>query len=386
MTRWLGSLLGAALGAILVAGLAYTGRLPGVSRTGSGDLPARLPTGTVATSPPQAQVVALAKLQPAAGVLELGGVPGDKVERIYVKAGQAVKRDDPLLSFDSRTLRQLEVDAARTQLAEAEARLKAEQDYADAMVAEAQLLVDQLQLDEMELAAQETRAKSLKEQAEASARNYERVGKLSKELISGQQLDQAKLARDQAANEYAAAQEQIAKAKQGIALKRREAELKRSQAAAGRAKVDATVPLESLRKQLAAAEERLKSATLKSPIDGVVLELPAVEGGSVAQVPLIRLADVRSMAAVAEVYETQVAGIREGQPVELSADVLPRKLQGTVERVGQTVGKNRMLSLDPTQPSDAHVVEVRIKLDDASAQIAARFVGLQTTAAIRTGP
>ncbi len=386
MTRWLGSLLGAALGAILVAGLAYTGRLPGVSRTGSGDLPARLPTGTVATSPPQAQVVALAKLQPAAGVLELGGVPGDKVERIYVKAGQAVKRDDPLLSFDSRKLRQLEVDAARTQLAEAEARLKAEQDYADAMVAEAQLLVDQLQLDEMELAAQETRAKSLKEQAEAAARNYERVGKLSKELISGQQLDQAKLAHDQAANEYAAAQEQIAKAKQGIALKRREAELKRSQAAAGRAKVDATVPLESLRKQLAAAEERLKSATLKSPIDGVVLELPAVEGGSVAQVPLIRLADVRSMAAVAEVYETQVAGIREGQPVELSADVLPRNLQGTVERVGQTVGKNRMLSLDPTQPSDAHVVEVRIKLDDASAQIAARFVGLQTTAAIRTGP
>ncbi|MBN8627033.1 MAG: efflux RND transporter periplasmic adaptor subunit, partial [Planctomycetes bacterium] len=235
-----------------------------------------------------------------------------------------------------------------------------------------------------EIAAQETRLKSLEEQSATAQRALERTSKLSGELTSPQQLDQLKLQSDQARNEFIAAQELIKKLKAGKELKRKDAAAKLAQATAGRARVDAAVPTESLKKARAAAAEKLTLASLVAPYDGIILETPADEGDTVAQAPLIRMADVRRMVAVAEVYETQIPTLRAGQRCELSADALPRKLSGSVERVGTTVGKNRLLSLDPTQPTDAHVVEVRIALDEASSAAASKFVGLQTTATIRT--
>lgn len=392
MQRTLIPVLTLLVGAGVVAFLAYGGWLPGLVRkpgtsgtlsTTSGGTAGSTASG--GTSPLRLDtVVALAKLQPAGGVLELGGVPGDRIERLAVRPGQAVKKGDLLLTFESRKLRQLELEGAETQLAEATDRLKAEQAFADAQLREAQLAVDVIALDELDVLSQETRVKSLEEQSKIAARGYERTAKLSSALTSPQQLDQLQLQSDQARNEWVAAQDQIKKLKQGIEIKRRDAVAKVDQATAGRARVDATVPLESLKKARAAAVEKLALASLTAPCDGIIFETPADEGDTVAQMPLIRMGDVRTMVAVAEVYETQVPALRENQSCELSADPLPRKLVGVVERIGATVGKNRMTSLDPMQPTDAHVVEVRIRLDDASSAAAASFIGLQTTAVIRT--
>ena len=392
MQRTLIPVLTLLVGAGVAVFLAYGGWLPGLMRkpgsTGTMSSAAGGTSGTATaggTSPLRLDtVVALAKLQPAGGVLELGGVPGDRIERLAVRPGQAVKKGDLLLTFESRKLRQLELEGADTQLAEATDRLKAEQAFADAQLREAQLAVDLIALDELELTTQETRIKSLEEQSQTAARGYERTAKLSAALTSPQQLDQLKLQSNQARNEWVAAQDQIKKLKQGIELKRREAQAKVDQATAGRARVDAAVPLESLKKARAAAVEKLALASLTAPCDGVILETPSDEGDTVAQMPLIRMGDVRAMVAVAEVYETQIPALRENQSCELSSDPLPRKLVGVVERIGATVGKNRMMSLDPMQPTDAHVVEVRIRLDDASSAAAANFIGLQTTAVIRT--
>ena len=392
MQRTLIPVLTLLVGAGVVAFLAYGGWLPGLVRkpTTSGTLSSTTggtsgSTASGGTSPLRLDtVVALAKLQPAGGVLELGGVPGDRIERLAVRAGQTVKKGDLLLTFESRKLRQLELEGAETQLAEATDRLKAEQSFADAQLREAQLAVDVIALDELDVLSQETRIKSLEEQSKIAARGYERTAKLSAALTSPQQLDQLQLQSDQARNEWVAAQDQIKKLKQGIEIKRRDAAAKVDQATAGRARVDASVPLESLKKARAAAVEKLALASLTAPCDGVILETPADEGDTVAQTPLIRMGDVRTMVAVAEVYETQVPALRENQSCELSADPLPRKLVGVVERIGATVGKNRMMSIDPMQPTDAHVVEVRIRLDDASSVAAANFIGLQTTAVIRT--
>ncbi|MBL9085084.1 MAG: efflux RND transporter periplasmic adaptor subunit [Planctomycetales bacterium] len=393
MNRLLATVAAVLVGAGIVAALAYNGLLPGLvrkSQTGGGAPAATISNGgahdggSSGGSTTLSTVVALAKLQPAGGVLELGGIPGDKIERLLVRPGQEVKKGDLLLTFESRRLRQLELEAADTQLAEAADRLKAEQQFADAQINEAELAAELLALDDMEIAAQETRLKSLEEQSATAQRALERTSKLSGELTSPQQLDQLKLQSDQARNEFIAAQELIKKLKAGKELKRKDAAAKLAQATAGRARVDAAVPTESLKKARAAAAEKLTLASLVAPYDGIILETPADEGDTVAQAPLIRMADVRRMVAVAEVYETQIPTLRAGQRCELSADALPRKLSGSVERVGTTVGKNRLLSLDPTQPTDAHVVEVRIALDEASSAAASKFVGLQTTATIRT--
>lgn len=381
---------GLLLGAAVVYALAHFGMLPGLPATSSttlriaddgGETSSTSGGSSTRTSTP-ARVVALARLQPAGGILELGGVPGDRIEKVAVKPGQAVKKDQELVVLESRKLRQLELEAAQSQLDEASKRLLSEQTYGDAVVREAEAGLDEAKLDDLEVAAQETRLKSLELQAATAERNYERLSKLSAEITSPQQLDQAKLLRDQAANELAAAQDQIKKLKTGRDLKQRIAKLKHEEAIAGRTKIDSAVPIESLRKAVAAASERLKQATLTAPSDGVVLEVLGDEGDAVGPTPIIRLGNVAEMVALAEVYETQAAAVRPGQRCEITADALPQKLSGTVERVGTMVGKNRMLSVDPTHGADSHVVEVRIALDGESSRAAGTFVGLQTTATI----
>jgi len=381
---------GLLVGAAAVFALAFYGKLPGLPNSTSttlrltDDVGETTTTGS-ATSPraaAPARVVALARLQPAGGILDLGGLPGDRIEKISVTPGQTVTKGQVLVELESAKLRRLELEAAQSQLDDADKRLLSEQNYGDAVVKQAEAGLDEAKLDDLEVAAQETRVKSLELQAEAAERNYQRTSKLSAEITSPQQLDQVKLLRDQAANELAAAQDQIKKLKAGRDLKQRIAQLKQKEAIAGRSKIDASVPLESLRKAVEAADERLKQSTLTAPSDGVVLEVLGDEGDAVGATPIIRLGNVAQMVAIAEVYETQAGSVRPGQRCELTGDALPQKLSGTVERVGTMVGKNRMLSVDPTHGADAHVVEVRIALDAESSRTAGAYVGLQTTATI----
>lgn len=381
------AIAGLLIGASVVFALAYYGKLPGIktqtttaARTnddGSDFDPSK------SASP--SRVVALARLQPATGLIELGGVPGDRIEKVNVKAGDRVKKDQELIVFESRKLRELELAAAKSQLAEATKRQTAEREYGNTIVREADAGLDEAKLDDLEVTAQETRVKSLQLQAETAERNFERISKLSEAVTSPQQLDQARLLRDQAANEIAAAQDQIKKLKAGRDLKQRLAKLKQEEAAAGLKKIDAAVPLESLGKAVEAATERLRQGMLRAPADGIVLEVLGDEGDAVGPTPIVRLGDTAHMVAVAEVYETQAHAVVVGRSCELTADALKQKLSGKVERVGSVVGKNRMLSVDPMHGADAHVVEVRIALDEESSRAAAQFVGLQVTATINAG-
>lgn len=327
------------------------------------------------------RVVALAKLQPAAGIVDLGGIPGDKVERLSVKRGQAVRRGDELIVFESRKLRQIERDLAAIQLDEATRRLRTEQAHADTLVQLADLTVAGLSLDALELSAQKHKLRALDSAAETARHEYDRVTRLDDSIASTQQRERVALTRSQAEAELAAAGELLKKLEAANELRKREAQASRDQAAAARAKVDAVVPLESLRQTLTLADERLRLSSLRAPTDGVVLDLLADEGDVVGQMPLVRVADVRRMVAVAEVYETQVAAVRVGQRCRIFADSLPDKLEGVVEQIGSLVGANRLVSLDPRRSTDDRVVEVRIQLNDPDGA-AARLVGLQVSAEI----
>jgi HlyD family secretion protein len=371
------------VGAAAVAVPAYLGKLPGLKRdtpqtVGKSDDPAR---GDSAGTKP-AKIVALARLEPAGGILDLAGVPGDRVEALGVRAGREVKKDEILITFGSHKLRGLELEAAKRQYEETRDRLTAEQAYGDALVKQAEVGVQLLELDNLEVTAQQTRVKSLELQAETASRNYDRVSKVSSDITSPQQLDQVRLLRDQAANELAAARDQIAKLMKGRDLRKIESAAKLDEARAGRMRIDATVPLRSLEVAGQVALEKQTLSVLKAPSDGRILEVLCDEGDGVGQLPLIRMGDVRQMVAIAEVYETQVRYVAEGATAEFTADAIPGKLSGKVERIGTVVGKNRMYSLDPTRNADLRVIEVRVLLDAASSQRAAKYVSLQVNASI----
>ena len=71
------------------------------------------------------------------------------------------------------------------------------------------------------------------------------------------------------------------------------------------------------------------------------------------------------MYAIAEVYETDISRVREGQQATITSPALPAPLTGRVEKVGLQVGKMDILDADPVAKTDARVVEVKIRLDDA---------------------
>ena len=88
------------------------------------------------------------------------------------------------------------------------------------------------------------------------------------------------------------------------------------------------------------------------------------------------------MYVVAEVYESDISKVRLGQQVRVVGDVLPSELQGKVDRKDLQVRRQNVINTDPTSNIDNRVVEVHIRLDDASSQKAADLTNMQVKVVI----
>jgi HlyD family secretion protein len=119
------------------------------------------------------------------------------------------------------------------------------------------------------------------------------------------------------------------------------------------------------RAQLAGARAELDLSLVRAPIAGQVLAIHARAGERPGPEGVLELGRTGEMYAVAEVYETDISRVREGQRATITSPALPEPLTGRVERVGLQVGKMDVLDADPVAKTDARVVEVQIRLDDA---------------------
>jgi HlyD family secretion protein len=133
-----------------------------------------------------------------------------------------------------------------------------------------------------------------------------------------------------------------------------------------------------LDRQIELARADLAQTELHAPSAGRVLAVLA-RAGEVSSGPLLTLGDVGSMVARAEVFQTDVLDVTAGDPAEVT--ILGRSVAGEVVRVGTTVGKNTVVSLDPTALADRRVVDVVVRLADPL--LAARLVNMQVEVAIR---
>ena len=119
-----------------------------------------------------------------------------------------------------------------------------------------------------------------------------------------------------------------------------------------------------VRAELARARAELARAHVYSPIDGRVLQVHCREGERVGPEGIVELGKTQHMFAIAEVYETDVARVRVGQPAIVTSPALPRTLHGTVDWINLKVAKQDALGTDPAARKDARVVEVEIRLED----------------------
>jgi len=178
-------------------------------------------------------------------------------------------------------------------------------------------------------------------------------------------------ARDQAAAQLAEARARqqaetvLGDARVEQAGKKADAESRVARAAAAEAL--AAIPVASLQKALAVEEARVDAATLKSPIDGTVLDIPIQPGETIGNGPALVLGDLRRMRVRAEVYETDIPRVKLGQTTTIRSPALDKPLTGRIVEIGLMVFKNSVLSGDPAARVDARIVPVRIELDDGSA-------------------
>lgn len=156
-----------------------------------------------------------------------------------------------------------------------------------------------------------------------------------------------------------------------------------SGAAASKARVEsAEIDVRVAKAALAAARAQLELSIVRAPMAGQVLEIHARRGERVGPKGVLELGATDRMYAVAEVYETDIGAISTGQTAIILSSALASPLKGSVERIGLKVGRMDVLGTDPIAKTDARVVEVRIRLDDAAA--VAKLTNLQVE--IEIGP
>jgi RND family efflux transporter MFP subunit len=116
----------------------------------------------------------------------------------------------------------------------------------------------------------------------------------------------------------------------------------------------------------AAAEVRRLDALVEknvitAPIDGVVITKHVHAGETVdAGASLITIADLGKTRVEAEIDEFDVARIRLGATVEVSAEGFPHGWRGTIEEIPDAVVNRRIKPQDPSKPIDTRVLLVKI--------------------------
>lgn len=139
--------------------------------------------------------------------------------------------------------------------------------------------------------------------------------------------------------------------------------------------------VEVARAQRARARAEAERSYIRAPFAGRVLDINARPGEFVGENGILELGRVSRMYAIAEVYETDIRYVAEGQRATIDSPALEGTLTGTVETIRQKVHKQDEIGTDPAARKDARIVEVEILLDDPAA--AAALTNLQVDVVIQ---
>ena len=137
-----------------------------------------------------------------------------------------------------------------------------------------------------------------------------------------------------------------------------------------------------LKSAIDAIEVDLEQTQLKSPIDGIVLQILVREGERPNSSGVINVGANQLMEALIEVYESDIDRVQIGQAVDLISENggFDGSLRGQVSLISPQVRQRRVLSTDPTGDADSRVVEVRVKLDNASVKKVSHLTGMKVIA------
>jgi HlyD family secretion protein len=288
--------------------------------------PSRLATveqGAIARS-----VVATGRIEPVTKV-EIKSKANGIIKDLRVQVGDRVQVDQVLAELDRDNLA-ARLREARAALSGAEASLRG---------AAAELAKNKVEADGPEVAF--------------ARRSVERADKLAAEkLISQQTMDDARSSLEQALNRQAVAKSQL-----GVG------DAKVVQARAAVAQAQAAVDR---------AAEELTNATIRSPINGIVLSRDVEIGSPVSSILnlgssatlVMVVGDISQVYVKGKVDEADIGTVRLGQPARIKVETFKdRQFEGRVTQIAPMgVEKDNVVNF-----------EVRVSIDNASGELRANM-------------
>jgi HlyD family secretion protein len=137
------------------------------------------------------------------------------------------------------------------------------------------------------------------------------------------------------------------------------------------------------RGELGTARAVAEQCTLKSPVNGQVLQVLRREGefsGASAGTPLIIVGDVSRLIVRAEINERDAAAVRSGQRAEIWVEGQPKRWSGRITHLASVMGRRSARSLDPTDRFDRDVREAFVVFDSGAPM---PLVGLRVTVGVK---
>lgn len=346
---------------------------------------------TVAQKNQSQRVVALGRLVPQGEVIKLSvaNAQDSRVNKILVAEGDRVLENQViaiLQGFENQT-RALEAAKKAVELAQAKLDQTQAGDTKQAQLAAQQANIARLesQLRNETIARQAAIASATAQykQAQLTYRRNETLtqqGAISKQAFEQiqEQLDitQAALIESQAQlnNTQQTLRQEIIQEQENLAKLQ---EIR---------PVDVKVAEIELEQAKIAVEQRqadLEDTQVKVPVSGQILRINTRVGEQVnTQEGIVELGNTAQMYAIAEVYETDIARVKVGQPAIINSEYggFTGKLKGTVEHLGLQVGKKELSatsSADPTQDENSRIVEVKIRINPQDSQKVAGLTNMQ---------
>lgn len=370
--------------AVLVLGFALGGVCVYYYAPANESLPP--PAGEPEPSAALDKVVALGRIEPKDGILSLGVPTPDRIREIKVKEGDPVEKGTPLAILDSEMMRELERESAVLQRDQGARRLDAITQSGEAQIHVEEVRLEQIaELEPIELKALESKIKLLQEQEKNAQLNYERYVAAG-ETIAEQDKEKQKLARQQIQAELVATKSQMEKLRKSSELNRGLARARLQAARAELKQSQSTISLAQLDTQVRQAEERVKETQIHAPSKGKVLRILVHKGELVQAQPILQMANIDNMIVLAEVYETDIQRVQVGQTASIASHIFKgseSSLTGKVVWIAGSVGKARVVPLDPRAAVDNRVVDVKIALDQPAR--VADLIGHQVRVTIHTG-
>jgi len=318
------------------------------------------PSASVAAN----RIHALGRIEPATGLITVGSRPGQRIDEIKVAPGDEVQAGQVLAILEGRK-------QAEAQLALAELQ-KRQADF------ERQAKRDQFALERDQ--AKQTREARLEAATKVADLLRQSLDKITPiyNTLSGGLPDREKIEAQGRYLELFAKTTQAELDKKLLGL---EAELTKEKTALEDRQVGDDNPTFQLAdRQIELARAALEQTQVVAPRAGKILEVIG-HAGEVGSGQLLVMGDLSQVVAVAEVFQSDVLRIKEGDAAVVS---LPGgEIKGKVTHVGSLVGRNQAANLDPRALKDVRVVKVRVALDEPGA--AARLINLEAEVVITPG-